>query len=134
MDGLVIGPHTIPEQELVEIFSTSGGPGGQHSNRSETAVRLRFDITESTLPEEVRATLRSKLGEVVEVVSSESRSQFRNRALARQRLREKLEGALVEHPKRRKTRPSSAAKKKRVDEKKARGETKRLRRNPSPDD
>lgn len=134
MDGLVIGPHTIPEQELVEIFSTSGGPGGQHSNRSETAVRLRFDITESTLPEEVRATLRSKLGEVVEVVSSESRSQFRNRALARQRLREKLEGALVEPPKRRKTRPSSGAKKKRVDEKKARGETKRLRRNPSPDD
>jgi ribosome-associated protein len=134
MEGLEIGEHTIPEQELVEIFSTSGGPGGQHSNRSETAVRLRFDITVSTLPEEVRATLLSRLGEVVEVTSSESRSQFRNRALARQRLREKLEAALVEHPKRRKTRPSRAAKEKRVDQKKARGETKRLRRNPSPDD
>ena len=134
MDGLAFGAYEIPPSELVESFATSGGPGGQHANRSETAVRLRFDVPGSSLPDEVRARLEERLGQVVEVVASDSRSQFRNRALARQRLRERLEQALVEDPPRQPTKPTRASKERRVEEKRARGETKRMRRSPPNDD
>ena len=63
MDELIVGGHTIPDSELEETFETSGGPGGQHANRNATAVRLRFRILESSLPEDVRARLADKLGE-----------------------------------------------------------------------
>jgi ribosome-associated protein len=134
MEDLYFDRFMIPASELVEIFETSGGPGGQHANRSETAVRLRFQVAGSSLPEETQQRLMSRLGETVEVQSSESRSQFRNRALARQQLKEKLEAALKEKPKRRRTRPTRASKKRRVAGKRARGEIKRLREKPSPDD
>lgn len=130
MDDLDLGRHTIPATELEEIFETSGGPGGQHANRNATAVRLRFDISASSLPEDVRSKLVTRVGEVAEVTVSESRSQFRNRALARQRLQEKLEKALIDPPKRRPTRPTRASKRRRLDQKRARGATKRLRQPP----
>ena len=133
MDDLVVGGHTIPGEELEELFETSGGPGGQHANRSHTAVRLRLDVAASSLPEDVRTKLTRRLGDVVEVNISESRSQFRNRALARQGLREKLERALVDPPRRRKTRPTRASKQQRLEDKRARSETKRLRQPPDPD-
>lgn len=134
MDDLEIGPYTIPAAELEEIFETSGGPGGQHANRSATAVRLRFDVTASSLPDEVRSRLSKRLGGLVEVSSSESRSQFRNRALARRQMREKLEAALEEKPKRKKTRPTRASKRRRLADKRARAEKKRLRQPPRIDD
>lgn len=134
MDDLQIGEHTIPDVELEETFDTSGGPGGQHANKSETAVRLRFHIRDSSLPEEVKQRLIGGLGETVEVKVSESRSQFRNRALARQQLKEKLEKGLRKRPRRRRTRPSRASKKKRVESKRARAKTKRLRQKPTVDD
>jgi len=134
MDDLELGRHTIPANELEEIFETSGGPGGQHANRNETAVRLRFDIAASSLPDEVRSKLRSRIGDTVEVVAADSRSQFRNRAIARRRLRDKLQSALVDQPERRRTRPTRAAKRRRIEEKKARGDIKRLRRRPDPED
>ncbi|MGH3650846.1 MAG: alternative ribosome rescue aminoacyl-tRNA hydrolase ArfB, partial [Acidimicrobiia bacterium] len=130
MDDLEVGRHTIPGAELEEIFVTSGGPGGQHANRNETAVRLRLDVAASSLPSAVKAKLSQRIGEVVEVVASDSRSQFRNRALARKRLRAKLEEALVDKSPRRRTRPTRASRQRRVAEKRARGEVKRLRRSP----
>lgn len=134
MDDLVVGDYLIPGSELEEIFTTSGGPGGQHANRNETAVRLRFDIEASSLPDPVRTRLIAEFGPLVEVSVAESRSQFRNRAIARQRLQTRIVEALKEQPPRRPTRPTKTSKERRVDEKRARGETKRLRRPPESGD
>jgi len=134
MEDLRIGEYTIPDIELEESFDTSGGPGGQHANRNETAVRLRFHVNASSLPEDVQKRLIDRFGETIEVRAAESRSQFRNRALARQQLKEKLEKGMKKKPRRRKTRPSRASKRKRIAEKRARGEIKRLRENPPVDD
>lgn len=133
MDDLAVGRYTIPAAELDESFETSGGPGGQHANRNETAVRLRFDIAGSSLPDEIRTRLLTRIGDVAEVTAADSRSQFRNRSLARKRLQEKLEQALVDPPERKKTRPSRAAKKRRLQQKRARGRIKRLRQPPDLD-
>ena len=134
MDPVVVGGLTIPEAELSEEFSTSGGPGGQHANRNETAVRLRFDIAHSSLPDDIRDKLVSRLGALVEVTASEERSQLRNRETARQRLATKVEAAL-ENPKPRKpTKPSRASKDRRIAEKKARSQVKKGRGRPTLDD
>jgi ribosome-associated protein len=93
-------------------------------------VRLRFDIAGSSLPDEVRSKLRDRIGEYAEVMAADSRSQFRNRALARQRMREKIEKALVDPPKRRRTRPTRASQRRRVEGKRAKARTKRLRKPP----
>lgn len=134
MEDLRIGQYTIPDAELEESFDTTGGPGGQHANRNETAVRLRFHVPASSLPDDVQRRLIDRYGETIEVRASESRSQFRNRALARQQLKERLEKGMRKEPRRRKTRPSRASKRKRVAKKRARGEIKRLRQNPPVDD
>lgn len=134
MDDLDIGRYTIPGTELAETFETSSGPGGQHANRSATAVRLRFEVSKSSLPEEVLTRISERLGDTVEVACADSRSQFRNRAIARRRLKEKLEQALKEKPKRKKTRPTRAAKRRRLANKRARSEKKRLRQPPRIDD
>lgn len=133
-EGLPVAEWLIPDAELEEIFSTPGGPGGQHANRSETAVTLRLNVANSSLPEEVKAKLIDRLSSIVESNSSDSRSQWRNRALARQRLAEKLEAALVDPTPRKPTKPSKSADRKRLDAKKGRSETKRRRRPPGPDD
>jgi ribosome-associated protein len=133
-EGLYIGQWLIPEAELEERFDTYGGPGGQHANKSETAVTLRFAIEESSLPEGVRVKLVARLGPEVEVSVSETRSQWRNRQIARDRLRERLEAALVDPRPRRKTKPSMAAREQRLTEKKARGDVKKSRRRPEGDE
>lgn len=133
MDDLVIGDLIIPSGEVEERFETSGGPGGQHANRSNTAVVLRFDVVDSSLPDHVKQRLLSRLGAVVETRASESRSQTRNRELARERMAERISAALVVPKRRRKTRPTRAAREKRIAEKKARSEVKRSRRRPSGD-
>jgi ribosome-associated protein len=130
MDDLQVGGYLIPEAELDESFETYGGPGGQHANRNQTAVRLRFEIADSSLPADVRSKLTARIGQYAEVTASDSRSQFRNRAIARERLKEKLEKALVDPPRRRETKPSKASKERRLEEKKARSDTKRLRQAP----
>lgn len=130
MEDLEVGRFTIPASELEESFETSGGPGGQHANRNETTVRLRFDIADSSLPDEIRARLVERIGDVAEVTAADSRSQFRNRALARKRLQEKLRQAMVDPPKRKKTRPTRASKRRRLEKKRHRGRKKRLRKPP----
>ena len=134
MDDLEVAGFTIPGSEIEEDFLTSGGPGGQHANRNETAVRLRFDVNASTLAPELQAKLNERIGGVVEAVASDSRSQFRNRALARQRLRVKIEEALVETAPRRRTRPTRVSRQRRLAAKRARAEVKRLRKSPKSDD
>lgn len=134
MDDLVVGDLVIPAEDLEERFVTSGGPGGQHANRSETAVRLRLDIAGSSLPEEVKSRLILRLGEVVEVTAGESRSQHRNRETARRRLAERIEAGLVERRPRKSTKPSKEARRRRLAEKRARSELKRRRRRPNLED
>ncbi len=131
MDDLTIGDYTIPDAELEEDFTTSGGPGGQHANRSNTAVEIHFDLRATTaFPDPVRDRLITRLGPVVSASSSESRSQWRNRALARQRLAERLEEAIRPPKRRRPTKPSATARRKRLESKRRHSEKKRLRKNP----
>ncbi len=131
MDDLTIGDYTIPDSEMEEDFTTSGGPGGQHANRSNTAVEIRFDLrATSAFPDSVRDRLIKRLGPVVTASSSESRSQWRNRAKARRRLAERLEEAIRQPKRRRPTKPSASARRKRLESKRRHAEKKRLRKNP----
>ena len=115
--------------ELDWRFSTSGGPGGQHVNTANTRAEVRFDVAGSpSLGPRQRARLLERLGPEVRVVASDERSQLRNRELALERLRSRLaEGLHVERP-RRATKPTKAAKEKRLEAKRHRSETKRRRR------
>lgn len=132
-EGITVGDWLIPESELEERFDTSGGPGGQHANRNETAVTLRFNVDESSLPNEVREKLAHRVGSWVEVTATDTRSQWRNRAIARERLVAKLESALVEPKQRKKTKPSRRVREERLASKKARGVIKKGRRPPDLD-
>lgn len=129
--GITVGQWLIPESEIEERFETSGGPGGQHANRAETAVTLRFEVAASSLPDDIRDRLSGRLGPTVEVTASDTRSQWRNREIARERLAEILERGLIERKRRKKTKPSRKARERRLAEKKARGELKRSRRPPN---
>lgn len=130
MEDLIAGHLIISGDDLEEIFETSGGPGGQHANRSETAVRLRLEIAESSLPDPVKKNLLGQFGKIVEVTASEERSQARNRETARRRLAEKIESALHEDRPRKQTKPSRASKERRLAQKKARSDIKHQRRPP----
>jgi len=125
----------IASEELEWRFSSSGGPGGQHANTSNTKVEVRFDVESSpSLGPRQRARLLERLGPVVRVTASERRSQHQNRELALERLKARLAAALHVEAKRYSTKPSRAAKKRRVDEKRHHGDIKRNRRRPSGED
>lgn len=125
----VTGTCAIPLDELEWRFSGSGGPGGQHANTSNTRVEVRFDVAGSpSLGPRERALLLERLGPVVRVVAADSRSQARNRELALERLRDRLASALRTPRARRPTAPSKAARRRRVDAKRRRGQLKRQRR------
>ena len=140
MDGDLIvsagaGRIVIPGAELEERFSRSSGPGGQGVNTTDSRVQLRFDLLRSpSLPESLRArALRRLQGRLVDgcivITASTRRSQWQNREDARERLADMLGTALAPGPRtRRPTRPSRAATDRRIDAKKQRGMTKRLRR------
>jgi ribosome-associated protein len=125
----------IALSELEWRFSPSGGPGGQHANRSNTRVELVFSVEDSpSLGPRQRARLLERLGPVVRIVADDERSQARNRALALERLRSRLAAALhVERP-RVATAPTRSSKERRIAGKRLRGETKKLRGRPSPED
>lgn len=134
-DLIVTSTVRIPRAELQVSFTASGGPGGQHANRSNTRVDLRFDVATSTAFSEAQRTrVLERLGSEVRVVADDERSQTRNRALAEQRLVARLQSALhVERPRRR-TRPTKGSQRRRMDAKSRRGEIKRQRRRPGRDD
>jgi ribosome-associated protein len=125
---------TVPATELVERFSRSAGPGGQSVNTTDSRVELEYDVATSTaLTDEQRArALRNLDGRLVGgrliVTASEHRSQHRNRVAARERLADLLRTALAPPPPpRRPTKPSAGARRRRLEAKKQRGETKALR-------
>lgn len=119
----------IPLAELQFRFTPSGGPGGQHANKVSTRVELRFDVAGSpSLGPRQRARLIERVGPELRVVADDERSQLRNRQLAVERFRDRMAAALhVEKP-RRPTRPSRAAKERRLTAKRQLSERKRNRR------
>lgn len=140
--NMQIMPHLhIDEQELKERFTRASGPGGQHVNKTATAVQLRFDAAHSSsLPAEIRTRLLALNdphvtvdGQVI-IFADRYRSQARNRADARERLATLVARAAQRPKKRRRTRVPRRAKRRRLDNKKHAGRTKRLRKRPPPDD
>jgi ribosome-associated protein len=121
----------IPASELTWRFSRSGGPGGQHANTSDTRVEVRFDIAGSpSLGPRQRARLQERLGDEVRAVAADERSQARNRDLALERLCARLASALRVDPPRKPTKPSAAAKKRRLEAKRRQSNRKSARRSP----
>jgi ribosome-associated protein len=115
--------------EIAFRFSRSSGPGGQHANKSSTRAEALFDVEQSAgLSESERRRVLEKLGAVVRAVAQDERSQLRNRELATERILDQLREATKFRRKRTATRPTRASKERRLDEKKRRGQTKRLRR------
>lgn len=121
----------IPLTEITWRATTSGGPGGQHANRTLSRVEVQFDVAASaTLGPRQRARLLERLGPVVRAAASDSRSQSRNRQVALERLASKLDEGLRVDPDRRPTRPTKGSKLRRVEDKRRHSETKRQRRTP----
>ena len=130
-----------PENELSEKFILTGGPGGQHVNRTESGVQLSFDVPASAfLSEEVKARLLKLAGSradsagVIMIEARSHRSQHRNREDARERLAALIERAHRVPRKRVATRPTRASKEKRLAAKRQRGDVKQQRGGPGPDD
>ncbi len=127
-DGIV-----VPADLLRAVFSRSGGPGGQNVNKVETRVTIEVDVDALPLPEDRRARVRERLASrinregVLRVTSQVARSQSDNRDRALARMEELLRESLIEQKPRRKTRVPKGVKEKRLEEKKKRSQTKRLR-------
>lgn len=120
---------TIPQGELTWRFSTSGGPGGQHANTSNTKVDLRLDIEASNvLSRQQKHRLKATYGREVRVIESSQRSQLRNRETAIRRLAQLIRDGLRIRPRRVPTKPGRGATERRLTAKRQRSEVKRGRR------
>jgi len=121
----------IAASELTWRFSRSGGPGGQHANTSDTKAEVRFDIAGSpSLGPRQRARLQERLGNEVRAVAADERSQAQNRHLALERLCERLAAALRVEAPRKATKPTAAAKRRRLEAKRRQAARKVARRVP----
>jgi ribosome-associated protein len=121
----------LPPEEIELRFSRSSGPGGQHANTSETRVEAVFDVEGSTALTDIqKRRVVSKAGPTLRAIAQDERSQWRNRELAVVRLVEQLRRALHVDRKRVPTKPSKAAKERRLEEKRRRSDLKKLRRAP----
>jgi len=126
---------TIPLDEIELRASRSSGPGGQHANVTSSRIEAVFDVAASrTLTEAQRARLLERAGPRVTAVAQDARSQLRNRELALERLRAKLEDALRVRRPRRATRPTAASRERRLGAKRTNSERKRGRHPPAPED
>jgi ribosome-associated protein len=125
----------IPLREVVVRTSRSSGPGGQHANVTASRVEASFDVAASpTLTDEQRHRVMARCGPVVRAVAQDARSQARNRELALERLRDRLERALHVPRARHATRPTKASRVRREQAKRRQAERKRDRRRPAGDD
>jgi len=131
----------LSDAEIEERFVRASGPGGQNVNKVATAVQLRFDPSRSAaLDEDVRDRLRALAGArltdegVIVIDARTHRTQSQNRDEARERLADLIRRALVRPKRRHKTKPSRAARERRVDAKKHRGQTKQSRSRRHDDD
>ena len=124
----------LPLEEIELRVSRSSGPGGQHANVTASRVEAIFDVHASeVLSEAQKARIGGRLGSRVTAVAQDTRSQYRNRELALERLARRLESALKVSRPRTKTRPTRASQRRRLESKRKRGETKRARGRPEPD-
>ncbi|MFL5920980.1 MAG: alternative ribosome rescue aminoacyl-tRNA hydrolase ArfB [Gaiellaceae bacterium] len=122
---------SLPRDEVELRFSRSSGPGGQHAQTSDTRVEAVFDVEASTALTDIqKRRVLAKAGPVLRAVAQDERSQWRNRELALERLAEALREALLVQRRRRPTKPTRAAVEKRLEAKRRRSATKRLRRPP----
>ena len=131
-DGLDLGGGTVVPLDEVELrASRSGGPGGQHANTTASRIEAVFDVRSSaTLSESQKDRIAARLGPRVTAVSQDSRGQARNRALALERLRERLADALKPRKKRRATHPGRGARERRLESKRRQSQRKQTRRRP----
>jgi ribosome-associated protein len=126
---------SIPLGEVELRVSRSSGPGGQHANVTASRVEAVFDVRASdSLDDEQRALLLERAGPIVTAVAQDARGQARNRELALERLAEKIAAGLFVPRRRRPTRPSRAARRRRLERKRLVGERKRTRRRPAGED
>ena len=122
---------SLPRSEIELRFSRSSGPGGQHAQKSDTRVEASFDVeASSALSQAQKRRVIAKAGPVLRAVAQDERSQWRNRELATERLVESLREALRVPRRRRPTKPTKASRERRLEAKRRRGDTKRLRRPP----
>jgi ribosome-associated protein len=125
----------LPLSEITWRATTSGGPGGQHANRTMSRVEVQFDVaTSAALGPRQRARLLQRLGPVVRASAAESRSQTRNRELALARLAARIDAGLRVERVRTPTKPTKSSKARRVEAKRRRGDVKRGRLPPREDD
>jgi ribosome-associated protein len=121
----------LPPGEILLRTSRSSGPGGQHAQKSETRVEAIFDVeASSALSDAQKKRVLAKAGPVLRAVAQDERSQLRNKELATERLVDALREALRVPRQRVPTKPSRAAKERRLESKKRRSATKQLRRDP----
>ena len=119
----------LPPAEVRFRFSRSSGPGGQHAQKSETRVEALFDVEASgALTETQKRRVVARAGPILRAVAQDERSQTRNRELALERVVGQLRDALRVERKRRPTKPTAASRERRLEQKRRRSKTKRLRR------
>jgi ribosome-associated protein len=118
-------------REIKFRVSRSSGPGGQHAQKSSTRVEAVLDVeTSEGLTEAERGRVLARLGAVVRAIAQDERSQLQNRELATERVLDQVRLAAKPRRKRTATRPTKASQERRLEGKRQRGETKRLRRPP----